>query len=59
MDNRYGLKESKNSITPYANDFNDVTEMLELGMEDYEIAMELGVTDNDVAKLKREYYNDY
>lgn len=39
-------------------DYNELFEMIESGMEDYEIAEEIGATSNYVSKIKKQILND-
>ncbi len=42
---------------PY-QEYGELIDMIESGMEDYEIAAELGITPNYVSDIKRQIYND-
>ncbi|MHB1393136.1 MAG: hypothetical protein ACYCYE_08680 [Clostridia bacterium] len=42
---------------PY-QEYGELFDMIESGMEDYEIAAELGITSNYVSNIKRQIYND-
>ena len=39
-------------------EYNELIDMIESGMEDYEIAEELGTTSNYVSDIKKQIYND-
>jgi len=39
-------------------EYGDLIDMIESGMEDYEIADELGITPKYVSDLKRQIYDD-
>ncbi|MGE5630353.1 MAG: hypothetical protein ACM3TR_04555 [Caulobacteraceae bacterium] len=41
------------------DEYNELVDMIESGMEDYEIAAELGVSANYVTEVKKDFYNDY
>ena len=40
------------------SDYNELVDMIESGMEDYEIASELGLNQGFISRVKRELYND-
>jgi DNA-binding NarL/FixJ family response regulator len=40
------------------DEYEELLDMVESGMEDYEIAAELGVDEYFVSEVKRELYND-
>ncbi len=58
MGNNTAKLTRKSYITPQASDFIEISDMFESEMEDYEIANELGISKEEVSKLKREIYND-
>lgn len=39
-------------------EYDELIDMIESGMEDYEIAAEIGVTPNYVSDIKRQIFND-
>jgi DNA-binding NarL/FixJ family response regulator len=39
-------------------EYNELIDMIESGMEDYEIAEEIGSTSNYVSDIKKQIYND-
>jgi len=39
-------------------EYNELIDMIESGMEDYEIAEELGITPNYVSDIKKKVYDD-
>jgi len=39
-------------------EYNELIDMIESGMEDYEIAEELGIAPNYVSDVKRKLFND-
>ena len=56
-------KSSKKALTgKYKNkqhqEYGEMIDMIESGMEDYEIADELGITSNYVSDVKKQIYND-
>lgn len=40
------------------DEYEELMDMIESGMEDYEIAAELGVEEHFVSEMKKELYND-
>jgi transcriptional regulator len=58
MSNNNIKLKGKSYITPRISDFNEISDMFESGMEDYEIANELGMAKAEVSKLEREIYTD-
>lgn len=56
-------KSSKKALSekykskPY-QEYGELFDMIESGMEDYEIADELGITPKYVSDIKRQIYND-
>lgn len=56
-------KSSKKSLpekhkNKQRQEYNEFIDMIESGMEDYEIAEELGLAPNYVSDIKRNMYND-
>ncbi len=56
-------KSSKNAFSRKLNnrpyqDYGELIDMIESGMEDYEIADELGMTSNYVSNIKQQIYDD-
>ena len=41
-----------------SQEYGELIDMIESGMEDYEIADELGMTSNYISDIKRQIYND-
>jgi predicted transcriptional regulator len=39
-------------------EYNELIDMIEFGMEDYEIASELGITSSYVSDVKNQIYDD-
>ena len=39
-------------------EYNELIDMIESGMEDYEIAEEIGITSNYVSDIKKQIFND-
>lgn len=39
-------------------EYNELIDMIESGMEDYEIAEEIGLTSNYVSDVKKQIFND-
>jgi DNA-binding NarL/FixJ family response regulator len=42
----------------HSQEYGEMIDMIESGMEDYEIAAELGITSNHVSDITKEIYND-
>jgi DNA-binding NarL/FixJ family response regulator len=56
-------KSSKKILTEkhknmHTQEYGELFDMIESGMEDYEIAAELGITSNYVSDIKNKIYND-
>jgi DNA-binding NarL/FixJ family response regulator len=55
--NKSSKKALKHKNRQY-QEFGELIDMIESGMEDYEIADELGVTPKYVSELKKQVYED-
>lgn len=56
-------KSSKKALTEkhrnkLHQEYGELIDMIESGMEDYEIAAEIGITSNYVSDIKRQILND-
>jgi DNA-binding NarL/FixJ family response regulator len=59
----YMIKSSKKILTAkhkhrIFQEYNELIDMIESGMEDYEIASELGIDSGIVSEVKNQIYND-
>lgn len=48
----------KNGKNKLHQEYSEMIDMIESGMEDYEIAAELGVASSYVSDVKKQIYND-
>ncbi|MFZ5351395.1 MAG: hypothetical protein ACOZCL_01585 [Bacillota bacterium] len=58
MSDKIIRKVKRFNDSPEINEIDNLTDMLESGMEDYEIAEELGISEIELKKLKLDIYND-
>lgn len=50
--------ESEKYKSKQQQEYDELIDMIESGMEDYEIAEEMGLTSNYVSDIKKQIFND-